>query len=68
MVQSLHVVSRLGLPEKASSRFMPSHSTERLAAVAATSIVLVAVEDDEAEEEGAGRGGNNQRGMKSQDR
>ena len=56
MVQSLHVVSRLGLPEKASSRFVPSHSTECLAAVAATSIVLVAVEDDEAEEEGAGWG------------
>jgi hypothetical protein len=67
VVQSLHVVSRLGLLKKASSRFMPSHSTECLAAVAATSIVLVAVEDDEAEEEGAGWGGDNQGGMKSQD-
>jgi hypothetical protein len=47
---------------------MPSHSTGRLAAIAATAIVLVAVEDDKAEVVGAGWGGDNQRGMKSQGR
>ncbi len=50
MVQSLHEVLRLELPEMASSRFMPSHLTGCLAA--ATAIDIVAVEDDESEEEG----------------
>ena len=48
-----------------SSRFMPSHLTGRLAAVATAAVVIVAVEVDEAEEEGAGWGGDKQQGMKS---